>query len=247
MIRVAPRRRALAFAAGCLVAAAAVSGCARLVTRPARVTAHGAGAIVAAGAARERALAGLRLTLSVRATAGPPAARLAAPAYLAIDDPEHLRLQVLSPFGPTVLDLTTDADTFTLTLPMRGETRRGAIDPAALAAGATPEDERMIVALALLFRPKMDHRRCRAAGPAAVSCALTAGLTVTTTVDEALRPVREAYLGPGGRPLFTAVLEDYGGTGPSALPGRITISGDAGDAALVIRVIKVRRPEESAT
>ncbi|MCC6847589.1 MAG: hypothetical protein IT294_03740 [Deltaproteobacteria bacterium] len=242
----APRRRALAYAAAGIAALVAASGCARLLTRPARVATHDATAIIAAGAARERALAGLRLTLSVRATAGPPAARLAAPAYLAIDDADHLRLQVLSPFGPTVLDLATDADAFTLRLPMRGETRRGAIDVAALAAGTTPEDERMIVALALLFRPKMDRRRCRAAGPAAVNCALAADLTVTTTVDAALRPTREDFLGPGGRPLFTAVFEDYGGAAGSALPGRITISGDGGDGALVIRVVKARRPGESA-
>lgn len=240
------RRRAVAVAATCLVAATAGAGCARLFTRPTRPAMHDAGAIVAAGAARERALPGLRLTLSVRATAGPPAARLAAPAFLAIDDPGHLRLQVLSPFGPTVLDLATDGDGFTLALPMQGETRRGAIDLAALAAGETPDDERMIVALALLFRPKMDRRHCRATGPASVTCALAADLSATTTVDGMLRPVREDYLGPGGRPLFSAVLEDYDASGPSALPGRITISAEGSAAALVIRIVKVRRPGETA-
>lgn len=240
-----PRRRARH---GLVLAVALLTlpGCARLLTRPPRAAVtHEAGAIIAAGAARERARDGLKLTLSVRATAGPPAARLASPAYLAIDDPEHLHLQVLSPFGPTVLDLKTSGDTFTLTLPMQNATRTGAIDLAALAAGTTPEDERMIVALALLFRPKMVPARCRAAGAAAVRCALAADLEVTTHVDDGLRPVREDYTGPGGL-LLRAVLEEYTSGGPNALPGRITISDGAGGPALVIRVVKVRRPDAPA-
>ncbi len=221
-------------------------GCARLLTRPTRLGAHDAAAIVAAGATRERALVGLRLTLSVRATSGPPAARLASPAYLAIDDPEHLHLQVLSPFGVTVLDLATSGDAFTLALPLRGETRHGTIDFAALAAGATPEDERMIVALALLFRPKMDVRRCRAAGPASVRCTIADALTVTTTVDDALRPVRETYAGAHAGPLFTAVFEGYQHADGDTLPQRITIADDHDAASLVIRVVKVRRAGDSA-
>lgn len=244
MSRVRSRRCGLA-----VVLAAALlgtPGCARLLTRPTRVVTHDPAAIIAAGAARERALGGLKLTLSVRATAGPPAARLASPAYLAIDDPEHLHLQVLSPFGPTVLDLETRGDTFTLTLPMQNQTRSGAIDLAALAAGTTPEDERMIVALALLFRPKMSRSACKSAGPSAVRCPVGPDLAVTTRVDDALRPVREEYAGPGGV-LLAAALEDYTETGPNALPGRITISdGTEGGAALVIRVVKVRRAGSSA-
>jgi len=225
---------------------ASSAGCARLLTRPIRGASGDAAAIVAAGAAREQALAGLRLTLSVRATAGPPAARLASPAYLAIDDAEHLRLQVLSPFGVTVLDLTTSGDTFTLALPMRGESRSGRIDLAALAAGTTPDDERMIVALALLFRPKMDRARCRGAGATAVSCTVAPDLTATIAVDQALRTVREDFVGPGGRPLFSAVLEDYTSTARDALPGRITISDGQGGPALVIRVIKAARGAQKA-
>lgn len=216
------------------------TGCARLLTRPTTGATGDAAAIVAAGAAHEDALAGLRLTLSVRATAGPPAARLASPAYLAIDDPEHLRLQVLSPFGVTVLDLTTSGDTFTLALPMQGESKTGRIDLAALAAGATPEDERMIVALALLFRPKMDRARCRAAGPAAVRCSLVTDLSATITVDQALRTVREDFAGPAGL-IFSAVLEEYTSTARDALPGRITISDGHGGPALVIRIVKAAR------
>jgi hypothetical protein len=236
-----PRQRAaaaLAFAA----ALVAVSGCARLVARPRPVTPVPADAIVAAGAARERSLAGLRLTLSVRATAGPPAARLASPAYLAVDDPERLRLQVLSPFGVTVLDLATAGDAFTLTLPLRGETRRGRIDLAALAAGATPDDERMIVALALLFRPKMDPARCRSVGPRAVRCAVARDLAATVTVDDALRPIREEYVGAAGTPVLVAALEGYEDPDPDGLPGRITISDGRGGPALVVRVVRVQRP-----
>ncbi len=223
---------------------AAMPGCARLLTRPSRLPTHDAAAIISAGVARERALAGMRLNLSVRATAGPPAARLASPADLAIDDAEHLRLQVHSPFGVTVLDLATAGDTFRLTLPLRGERKDGRIDLAALAAGTTPDDERMIVALALLFRSKMDRARCRTAGPASVSCRVTDELTATTTVDEALRPVREDYTGPTGRTLLSAVLEEYPSTGPELLPGRITISDGQGGPALVIRVLKARRAAE---
>lgn len=239
----APRRqrarRGLALALATM--ALGTTGCARLVARPSHGVTHDAAAIVAAGAAREQALDGLKLTLSVRATTGPAAARLASPAYLVIDDPEHLHLQVLSPFGPTVLDLKTNRDAFTLILPMQNQTRTGTIDLAALAAGTTPEDERMIMALALLFRPKMSRTSCRDAGPGAVRCAVGADLSVTTRVDDALRPVREDYAGPDGL-LLTAVLEEYTGTGPNALPGRITIADGTSDGpALVIRVLKVRR------
>ena len=233
--------------AAVLVAAAMLaltSGCARLFTRPTRPGSADAPAIVAAATARERAFRGLRLTLSVRATAGPPAARLASPAYLAIDDPEHLRLQVLSPFGVTVLDLQTDGDAFTLTLPLRGETRSGRIDLAALAAGTTPDDERMIVALALLFRPKVEQGRCRSAGPGAIACTVASDLTATIRVDASLHLVREDYAGRDGAPLLRADLEGYAGSGPDAFPERIVISDGSGGPALVIRVLKARRAPE---
>jgi len=240
----ARRRRSLGPAAPAISVAALLllgSGCARLLVRPGAPVAHGAPAIIAAGAARERALPGMRLTLSVRATAGPPAARLAAPAYLAIDGPERLRLQVLSRFGATVLDVATNGDTFSLSLPLRAETKDGRIDLAALAAGTTPEDERMIVALALLFRPKMSRERCRAAGPATVTCTIAPDLAATITVDDALRPVREEYLGPAGRRVLVADLDEYATKARDALPGRITISDGQGGPALIIRVVRVRR------
>jgi hypothetical protein len=217
------------------------SGCARLLTRPSRLGNPDPAAIIAAAAAHERALGGLKLTLSVRATAGPPAARLASPAYLAIDDAEHLRLQVLSPFGVTVLDLRTAGDLFTLMLPLRGETRTGRIDLGALAAGTTPDDERMIVALALLFRPKVERTRCRSAAPSAIRCTIAPDLSATINVNDALRVVREDYIGAGDRPVLSAELSEYGTSGIDALPGRIVISDGAGGAALVIRVVKARR------
>lgn len=233
-------------AAVALVVAVAASGCASLMTRARPAAPHAADAILAAGLSRERALLGQRLTLSVRATAGPPAARLASPAYLAIDDPEHLRLQVLSPFGVTVLDLRVSGDAYTLQLPLRSETREGHIDLAALAAGETSEDDRMIVALALLFRPKMDRARCGAAGPIAVTCPVGSDLTATITVDTALRPVREEYRDANGRVLLVAELTDYPPAVVSdALPGRITISDGQGGPALVIRVVRSRRAGET--
>ena len=230
-----------------LAAMLATGGCASLLTRARPETPRAADAIVAAVGARERALLGLRLTLSVRATAGPPAARLASPAYLAIDDPEHLRLQVLSPFRVTALDLAMSGDTYTLSLPLRGETRAGRIDLAALAEGTTPEDDRMIVALALLFRPKMDRVRCRPAGPTAVACPVGPDLVATVAVDDALRPVREEYRDTGGRVLLVAELSDYPPAVDSgALPGRITISDGQGGPALVIRVVRSRRAGDPA-
>lgn len=230
-----------------VVTALAASGCTQLMTRVSPAETRSADAILAAGMARERGLVGLRLTLSVRATAGPPAARLASPAYLVIDDPAHLRLQVLSPFGVTVLDLATAGDTYTLQLPMRGEKRDGRIDLAALAAGTMAEDERMIVALALLFRPKMDRARCRAAGPVAVTCPVAPDLTATVSVDAALRPVREEYRGADGRPFLVAELTDYpAAVASDALPGRITISDGEGGPALVIRIVRSRRTSDPA-
>jgi len=227
-----------------VVAAAAAlgfgSGCARLLTRPGGAVSHEAAAIIAAGAGRERMLPGLRLTLSVRATAGPAAARLASPAYLAVDGPEQLRLQVLSPFGVTVLDLATTGSTFKLALPLRGETREGRVDLAALAAGETPEDERMIVALALLFRPKMTREHCRGSGRNAVTCAIASDLVATITVDRSLRSVREEYLGAGGQPVLVADLDDYPTTAADAFPGRITISDGRGGPALIVRIVRVR-------
>ncbi len=220
------------------------AGCARLLVRPGGRTPLDAAAVIAAGVERERAERGLRLTLSVRATAGPLAARLTSPAYLAIEDPEHLRLQVLSPFGVTVLDLTTAGDRFTLTLPLANERREGRIDLEALTSGSVAEDERMIVALAVLFRPKMSPERCRMAGPFAVRCPVADDLAATVTVDPTLRPIREEYHTQGGRTLFVAELADYPDAGRTTLPGRITISDGRDGPALVIRVIRARRAGE---
>jgi len=238
----APHRRRRWGAALALLAPVLLdAGCARLLVRPRPPVTHATLAIIDAGATRERALPGTRLTLSVRATAGPPAARLAAPAYLAIDGPERLRLQVLSPFGVTVLDLATDGDTYALALPLEGEKKEGRIDLAALAAGTTPEDERMIVALAMLFRPKMSREHCRTAGPAAVTCDLAPDLAATITVDDVLRTVREEYVGPAGHPVLVAELGEYATRDRDALPGRITISDGQGGPALIVRVVKARR------
>ena len=241
----ARRHRALRSAALAVTAGSALvltSGCARLLVRSPSTTFDPA-AIITAGATREGALTGMRLSLSVRALAGPAATRLAAPAYLAIDGPDHLWLQVLSPFGVTVLDLVTNGDTFSLTLPLRRETREGRIDLTALAAGTTPEDERMIVALALLFRPKISRERCRPAGPSAVRCTITPDLAATITVDDALRPIREEYVGPAGRLVLISDLGEYASTTHDALPGRITISDGQGNPALVVRVLRAVRSQ----
>jgi hypothetical protein len=127
-----------------------------------------------------------------------------------------------------------------VTLPMRGETRRGRIDLEALAAGATPADESMIVAIALLFRPKMRDDRCTAAGRAAVSCTIATNLTATVTVDDVLRPIREQYFGPGGQAVLVSELGDYPDRTRAALPGRITISDGRGGPALVVRVVRAK-------
>ena len=133
-----------------------------------------------------------------------------------------------------------------MTLPLRGETRNGRIDLAALAADTTPDDERMIVALALLFRPKVAPAHCRSAGAAAISCTIAPDLGATITVDDALRVVREDYVGRAGKPVLTAELADYADRTPNALPGRIVISDGHGGPALVIRVVKARRAGEAA-
>jgi hypothetical protein len=216
------------------------SGCARLFTpRAARGAAPSKDAIVATLAARERTLPGLRLSMSARAT-GVAGWLLASPTYLAIDDPEHLHLQVLAPFGATVFDLVTAGDDYQARWPMRGAERRGRIDPASLGSPETPADERLIVALALLFRPKTDPGPCTAAGAGMVRCPVAKDVLVTVRVDGLGRPVEEWYALAGAQqPLWRVEYGDYPGTDPEALPGTITVRDPTSEGAMVIRVLKI--------
>jgi len=221
-----------------LLAGCTAGGAVRRSTRPGTVPS--ARTIVTALAQREAAIPGLRLSMTVRLTGTGRDPLLPSPAYLAIDDGSAIRLQVLSAFGMTVLDLTIHGDGYTVTLPLTHETREGTIDLRALSDPAVPVGDRMIVVLALMFRPKARTETCRDTGPAAVTCAVGSGLTVQVTVDDRLRPIREAYLDAGAKPLLTATFADYRGDDARAQPGSLVIEDAATGARMAIQVKRVR-------
>jgi hypothetical protein len=194
-------------------------------------------------AARERAMQELRVTMRVRVAGGAPASLLSSPAYLAIDRPGTIRLQVLSPFGITVLDLIITGEDYQLTLPLRSEIRKGKIALDTVAASGAPPDERMIVALALLFRPKIDAAACRVESVSTVACPIGAGLTASITVDDQLRPERERYAGADGAVLLSAEYGEYGNAGPGVMPGHIEIHDAASETTLIVRVLRFRTAE----
>jgi hypothetical protein len=197
-------------------------------------------AIVAALAEREAATPGLRLSMTVRLTGTGQDPLLPSPAYLAIDDGGGIRLQVLSAFGMTVLDLAIHGDGYTVTLPLTHETRDGTIDLATLSDPAVPVADRMIVALALMFRPKARTETCHGTGPATVTCTVGSGLTAQVTVDDHLRPIRETYLDAGATPLLAATFVDYRGDDTRAQPGSLVIEDAATGARMAIQVKRVR-------
>ncbi len=164
---------------------------------------------------------------------------LASPAYLAVDAGGAIRLQVLSPFGMTVLDLAIHEDAYTVTLPLAHETRDGTIDLRALADPAVAVADRMIIALALMFRPKARADTCRDAGRAAVTCVVGAGLTARVAVDDQLRPVREEYADAAAHPLFAATFSDYRADDTHAQPGSLVIEDTATGARMLIQVKRV--------
>lgn len=168
---------------------------------------------------------------------------LPSPAYLALDDAGGIRLQVLSPFGMTVLDLSIRGDAYTLTLPMQNQTATGAIDPRALADPAVPVSDRMIVALALMFRPKARAGACAGVAPATVACGMGSALTARVSVDDALRPVREEYVGADGGRLIVATYE-YADAAADAQPRALVIEDPASGARMAIQV---RRSQTRAT
>ena len=195
-------------------------------------------ALLRALAARERALPGRRVAMTVRS--GDGSALLISPAYLAVDGPEALRLQVLSPLGVTVLTLAIRDDAYELTLPLRGETRRGAIDFAALATSELPASERMVVALALLFRQKIRAGTCRAERVSTIACDVTGGVVAHVIVDGARRPIAERYTAAEGTELVRALYADYADDRPETLPGRIEIHDSPSGATMVVRVLRTR-------
>ena len=218
--------------------AATLAGCVRSPrpvpqARPAETR-----AVLDALAARQQAMRGLRLSMRVRAAGAGTAALVAVPAYLAIDAPDAVRLQVLSPFGVTVLDLTIRNGAYELVQPLRGETRRGLVDLAALARPGALPDERMALALALLFHPKIRAATCRGETLRTVTCPVAAGIVAHITVDDVRRIVAEAYARPDGRPLLDAAFTDYADDSPIALPGRIDIHDAASGATLRARVVR---------
>jgi hypothetical protein len=176
----------------------------------------------------------------VRVTGTDAAPLLSSPAYLRIDGPGALRLQVLSPFGPTVFDLTIRDAAYELTRPLSGERRSGAIDLAALSSPDVPADERMIVSLALLFRAKIDPAACRGVDARTVACAIEGGAIVArVSVDGERRPLSERYERPDGTGLVSVRFSDYR-RGPDTLPGRIEITDPAAGTTLIASVRAVR-------
>lgn len=230
------------------VAGALAAACTPL-HRPARRPPVGTpDAVLGALAARERAMMDARVSMSVRGNGAGASSVFASPAYLAVDGPERLRLQIVSMFGMTVFDLTIDGDDYVLSMPLRGEVRRGRIDLGAFGAATTPAPERMIVALALLFRPKIGAGRCHVAAAhdlplgaqSRVTCGLGADLVATVVVDDQLRPTQETFARAEGDALLVAEYTDYDDPGPTSFPGRITIRDPASDAGMIIRVLRVR-------
>lgn len=197
-------------------------------------------AIVAALARREQATRGLRLSMTVRLTGDDRASALPSPAYLAIDGTGAIRLQVLSAFGMTVLDLAIHGDAYTLALPLRHQTTDGRIDLRTLDDPAVAVSDRMIVALALLFRPKARPATCTGAEPWTVTCRVAPDLAARLTVDDALRPVREEYRRDDGSPLLVATYDDYRGDDPAASPGSLRIADSASGASMAIQVRRAR-------
>ncbi len=233
-------RRSLAL---CVVAL--LAGCAPRVPQRARPPAAPR-AIIGALARREAAMHGLRLSMSVKLTGAEQGSMLSSPAYLAIDDTGGIRLQVLSPFGVTVLDLTITGDAYTLTLPLRHDTSEGHIDPSALADPRVAIGDRMIVALALMFRPKARADACSGVAPNTVACAVAPELAARIAVDDDLRPVHEEYVRADGATLLVATYDDYRGAEQTAMPGSIVIADPASGARMTIRVQRVRTAEPAA-
>jgi hypothetical protein len=234
----------LAPAIGCVAVCLAifVAGCTARVKHGVRPgAAHATPAIVAALARREAGVPGLRLSMSVKITGTEHDPLLPSPAYLAVDEHGGIRLEVLSAFGMTVLDLAIRGDAYTVTMPLSHESRDGTIDLRALADPAVPVGDRMIVALALMFRPKARAESCRGSGPATVTCTTGAGLSARTTVDEQLRPIHESYLGADGRSLLDATFADYRGDDAAAQPGSLLIEEVASGARMAIQVKQVKR------
>ena len=234
----------LVLALGCVAVCLAAfgAGCAARVkhgVRPGAVPPTAA--IVDALARREAGVPGIRLSMSVKITGTGHDPLLPSPAYLAVDASGGIRLQVLSAFGMTVLDLAIRGDAYTVTMPLSHESREGTIDLRALADPGVPVGDRMIVALALMFRPKARRETCRGSGPATVTCAAGAGLNVRTTVDGRLRPIHESYLGADGRPLLDATFADYRGDEATAQPGSLVIEDAASGARMAIEVKRVKR------
>jgi len=196
-------------------------------------------AVVAALAARERATRGLRLSMTVRLVGTEHASVLPSPAYLAIDDAGAIRLQVLSAFGMTVLDLTIRDGGYTLSLPLRQQTTQGTIDPATLADPAVAVSDRMIVALALLFQPKARPDACSGRG-ATIVCRVAPALRARVTVDDQLRPVREEYVRDDGTSLLVATYEGYMRDDPHAAPTDLHIADPTSGAGMAIHVQRAR-------
>jgi hypothetical protein len=125
-----------------------------------------------------------------------------------------------------------------LTLPMRNQTKRGVIDLAALASGSDDPGDRMIVALALLFTPKIGAD-CKVESTRTVRCPLGSGVDAHLTVDTERRPIRERYTGADGRGLFTAEYADYAAR-DALVSGRLEVSDAASGGRMVAKVRRVR-------
>jgi hypothetical protein len=140
----------------------------------------------------------------------------------------------------TVLDLAIHGDAYTLTLPLRRQTTDGTIDLRTLDDPAVAVSDRMIVALALLFRPKAQPEVCTGAEPWTVACRVGGDLVARVRVDDVLRPVREEYVRNDGSRLLVATYEAYRSDDPTAAPGSLLIADPASGASMEIHVQRAR-------
>lgn len=214
-----------------LLALVVLSGCRALPTPPPTAAVASAEELLAKLQTREGTIEAFQAR--GRITFLSPERNYSGTALIKARRPENLRVDILDPFGRTLLSFASDGAQVQVLSPSEGKFFHGQASPRNLAAFippavTLPQALRLLAgALPLSPGPASRFEYLPAAGQYLVEWRKNDLIQERLWVAaQGLYPVKEEYFGGSDRPRFTAEWTDYGAAAAD-LPGKVTLKTDA--------------------
>jgi hypothetical protein len=229
-----------------LLALVVLSGCRALPTPPVSAPTAIASAAEVLARLQNRAESIQSFQARGRITFISPERNYSGTALIKVRRPENLRVDILDPFGRTLLSFASDGAQVQVLSPHEGKFFHGPASPKNLAAFippavTLPQTLRLLAgALPLSPGPASRFEYDPVTGQYLLEWRKNDILQERLWVAaQGLYPVKEEYFGGGDRPRFTAKLADYGAAAAD-LPGKITLKTEAPKLELRLAYTEMR-------